>query len=56
MADKERLTSETCRLRAQHCRDMARDATDPATRKGLEDLAVQWDHLCEEISKMADRT
>lgn len=48
------LTFEQCQEHAKTCRDMARREPKLETKKSLEDLAVQWEHLCEELSLMAD--
>jgi hypothetical protein len=52
---QETLSVEKCQEHAKSCREMARRETNPHTRKGLEDLAAQWEHLCGEIEKMAKR-
>ena len=51
--EKESLTLEECQAHAKACREMARRDTNPKTRKRLEDLAASWEHLCEEIGKIA---
>jgi|tagenome__1003787_1003787.scaffolds.fasta_scaffold19067475_1 hypothetical protein len=47
------LTPEACRARAQMCRDMARQHSDPQKRKEFEDIASAWEQLCEELDKLA---
>ena len=54
MAD-DPMTPESCRERAKECREMGRSERDPQNRKGFEDLAAAWEHLCEELEKEAAR-
>jgi hypothetical protein len=49
------LASEQCERHAQECRDMARRESNPDTKKKLDDLAAEWEHLCEELKHLQKR-
>lgn len=46
------LTVDQCQEHAKQCRAMARREANPETKKRLDDLAAQWEQLCEELTEL----
>jgi hypothetical protein len=47
------FTSEDCRRHAQECLNIARAETNPAARARIEELALLWEHIGEDLRAYA---